>query len=127
MKLYQNDALEQYGRRESIRIHNAEGLGDDAAAIVIDVARQIELLTPADKFGNQLSIGLSKDDIHRCHFVGKKRIICRFNSSAWNKRTKIMLKKRFLLYTLNVNGFNNQDRSDISLYIVVRKNCRYTA
>lgn len=102
IKNYQNDALEQYGRRESIRIHNVTNdLGSDATDIVIDIANQIQALTPQDDEGNSLNINLTRADIHRCHFLGKdnqtnRKIICRFNSSAWQKRSKIMLNKRHI-------------------------------
>lgn len=100
LRLYQNDALEQYGRRESIRIHNVtQDMGDDAVEIVLDMATEIEALAGAEGEDASLSIGLTRNDIHRCHFLGKenqatKKIICRFNSSAWHKRTKILMNKR---------------------------------
>ena len=69
--LYQNDCLEQYGRRESIRIHNiTNDLCKDASDIVVDIVNQIDALTPPDDDGNKLNINLTRADIHRCHFIG---------------------------------------------------------
>ena len=101
-QMYLNDGLEQYGRRESIRLHNVtRDLGDDAVDIVLDVVNQIDVLTPADNFGNRLNINLTRADIHRCHFLGDssketRKVICRFTSSAWEKRTMIMLNKKIV-------------------------------
>ena len=56
------DALNQYGRRESFRPHNIPEIKDNDKPLeeVVKIARK-------------LGIDFSKDDVQRCHRVGKKR------------------------------------------------------
>jgi len=91
------DSLEQYGRRENLRLHNipeSEGNRDDGETKLIEVA-------------NALNISLNASDIQRVHRLGKKRtnatksrsIIVRFQS--YKKRNEFLRAKKNLKKTEN--------------------------
>ena len=79
---YRIDAQEQQGRRESMRVHGVtEELGNNAEDIVNKISKEIEKLSKKDDDKDDVHINLNLDeDIQRCHFLGKKRIICKFVS-----------------------------------------------
>ena len=96
---YRNDAQEQYGRREALKVQNADELGDDPVEIMLNIAAEIEKRAPAQDDKSKVVIGLKRSHIHRCHFLGskgKKKIICKFIPSAYGIRTKIILNKRHI-------------------------------
>ena len=81
----QVEALEQYGRRSSLRIHGVETVDDETDD---DVVKTVE------KVAQQIGVAINRDDIFRCHRVGKvkkldngtitKPIIVKWRS--WNAR-----------------------------------------
>ena len=86
------DSLEQYGRRENLRLHNileVPGNKDDGETEIIKVAKE-------------LNVKLESKDIQRAHRLGKKKpsaekprpIIVRFTS--YKKRNEIIHAKRNL-------------------------------
>ena len=81
----QVEALEQYGRRSSLRIHGVKTVDDESDD---DVIKTVE------KVAQQVGVAINRDDIYRCHRVGKvkkldngtttKPIIVKWRS--WNAR-----------------------------------------
>lgn len=79
------EALEQYGRRTSLRIHGVKTKDDESDEDVVKVV---------EKVAEQIGVDISRDDIFRCHRVGKekkldngvstKQIIVKWRS--WNAR-----------------------------------------
>ena len=93
LAVYNIDALEQYGRRENIRIHRvAEKLNsnkDEGEEVVANIAAE-------------LGIDINECDIQRAHRLGKKKkspggkprqIIARF--ILYKKRNEVACKKKF--------------------------------
>ena len=64
LTLYKLDLLEQYGRRENLRIHyvpeNKENI-DDGEEVILKVAKCLD-------------VNLQSSDIQRAHRLGKKRL-----------------------------------------------------
>ena len=84
---YRNDAQEQYGRLESLKVLGTDELGNDAEKIINEIAKEIEsstrLSAERDHTKTAVHINLNPNsDIQRCHFLGKqrKKVICKFRS-----------------------------------------------
>lgn len=97
---YRHDSLEQYGRRESIRIHGVSD-EEDAEKLIEEIAAEIEKKTAENADGDHtqsaVQIGLNTyNDIQRCHFIGtdRKKVICRFRS--YKTRMKFLQNKRII-------------------------------
>ena len=103
LSLYKSDSLEQYGRRENLRIYNvpeSANKKDDGEDIIIEIAKL-------------LNVDLKDLDIQRAHWLGQKRIgktrpiIVRFVS--FKKRLELLkLKKKLKTITTDVK---NEDPS----------------
>ena len=103
---FANDAINQYGRKESFRIHKyPEPLDpdvDNSLSAVFAVAKK-------------LNINISKGDIQRCHRVGKRRknprsIIVKLK--CWSKRMEFIKGKATLRdakWVINDEIDNNED------------------
>ena len=99
----ENDALEQYTRRNSVRISGVpEGEGEDTDEEVIRIA-------------NELQIHIGPSDIDRSHRIGKPKasgpkprhrdIIVKF--AAYNARQRVYLKR------MDLRGSENEDMKGI--------------
>ena len=94
---YRMDAQQQYNRMESLRAINLDPAvhGNDAVKIMMDIAKEIEAKATDDS-GNKVTVGLTKDHIQRCHFLGdkKNKLICKF--IPYKMRMKILLNKKVI-------------------------------
>ena len=93
---YRIDAHQQYNRRESwkaeFRNGAADELGGDAEAIMMNIVEEINK-NAKDKNGENIDpIVMKPKHIQRCHFMGKKRIICKM--IPFKIRMQILLNKR---------------------------------
>ena len=90
LNFFANDALNQYGRRESFRIHKypepENPDADNSLSAVFAVAKK-------------LKVAICKNDIQRCHRVGKKRSTPRpiiVKLKCWSKRMEFIKAKASL-------------------------------
>ena len=94
---YRNDALNQYGRKESARANGLDPKlhGTDPVKIMLEIVKEIEKKAK-DSDGNAVKIDMTENDIQRCHFLGdkKKKLICKF--IPYRIRMKILLNKRVI-------------------------------
>ena len=100
-----NDGLNQYGRKESIRLHNipeSTSRGDDNKTAI----------TAIKDTAKTLGIEVLDEDIQRCHRVGKfkkgkaRQIICRFR---WFKKRMDFIRNKKKLKT-NTDRMSLQER-----------------
>lgn len=89
LNAFEVDNLQQYSRRENIRVHDVPesiGKGDDGESVILDLAKALE-------------INLKKSDIQRAHRLGRKKspaakprpIIARFVS--YKQRNEFLFSK----------------------------------
>ena len=102
---FKNDALNQYGRKESFRIHKypepTDRDADNSETALFAVA-------------NKLGIAISKGDIQRCHRVGKRRrqprsIIVKLK--CWSKRMEF-IKNKSKLYDVSWKNIDHENVSN---------------
>lgn len=108
------EALEQYGRRTSLRIHGVKSVDDESDEDVVKVV---------EKVAQQIGVDISRDDIFRAHRVGKekkldngtatKQIIVKWRS--WNARCAFFRARPTLKKPLKLGGGDQKCFSSISM------------
>lgn len=120
LNIFKLDELEQYGRRENLRIYGIpenSGENDDGESVLMSLA-------------DTLSISLTKNDVQRVHRLGQKRnkprpIIARFVN--YQKRNEFFLAKSKLKETSNFKrAFITEDLTLLrsKLFHYVKNECQ---
>ena len=108
------EALEQYGRRSSLRIHGVKTAADESDEDVVKVV---------EKVAKQIGVDISRDDIFRCHRIGKEKkldngtttkpIIVKWRS--WNARCAFYRSQPTIRKPLKLSGGEKKCFSSVSL------------
>ena len=106
-RFFKNDALNQYSRHESIRIHNIPEVADNAKE---------DCFAEAVKIANKMGFVVNKNDFQRCHRVGKRRttprpIICK---ARWYETKKtFMLRENRNKLRVNLKDKSIKEKEQI--------------
>ena len=108
------EALEQYGRRSSLRIHGVKTVKEETDE---DVVKTVEKVTA------QIGVAITRDDIYRCHRVGKEKKLDNGDSTKaiivkwrnWNARCSFYRSRPTVRKPLKLSAGVTKCFSSVSL------------